>query len=70
MTTLGKKILKIVISAAIAILTAIGAGLGLNSCKVARDITCKCEYVNKGDSAIVIQSKTTETYNAAKKMLR
>lgn len=70
MTTLGKKILKIVISAAIAILTAIGAGLGLNSCKVARDITCKCEYVNKGDSAIVIQSKTTEVYNAAKKMLR
>ena len=70
MTALGKKILKIVISAAIAILTAIGAGLGLNSCKVARDITCKCEYINKGDSSIVIQSKTTETYNAVKKRLQ
>lgn len=64
-----KKVLKIVISVIIAALTALAAGLGLTSCNVTRVITNESQYLQRGDTAIVIHTKTTETYDASKKGL-
>lgn len=64
-----KKILKIVVSALIAALTAIAAGLGLTSCNVTRVITNESSYYQRGDTSVMIQTKTIETYDASKKGL-
>lgn len=37
------------------------------SCNVSRVITNESQYFQKGDTAVVIQTKTIETYNAEKK---
>ena len=63
-----KEILKIIISVLIAALTALAAGLGLSSCNVTRSITTRSEAWQKGDTAVVIQTKTIETYDASKKL--
>ena len=63
-----QQIIKIVISVLIAALTALGAAFGLSSCNVTRTITTKSEYWQKGDTAVTIQTKTIETYDASKKM--
>ena len=62
-----KQILKVIVSVLIAALTALAASLGLSSCNVTRTITTRSEAWQKGDTSIVIQSKTTETYDASKK---
>lgn len=64
-----KKIVKIVVSALIAALTAIAAGLGLTSCNVTRVITNESSYYQRGDTSVMIQTKTIETYDASKKGL-
>lgn len=64
-----KKIIKIVVSALIAALTAIAAGLGLTSCNVTRVITNESSYYQRGDTSVMIQTKTIETYDASKKGL-
>lgn len=64
-----KKIIKIIISVIVAALTALAAGLGLTSCNVTRVITNESQYVQRGDTSIVIHTKTTETYDASKKGL-
>ena len=61
-----KEILKIVISVLIAALTALAAGLGLSSCNVTRTVTTRSEAWQRGDTSVVIQTKTVETYNAEK----
>ena len=43
------------------------AGLGLTSCNVTRTITTRSEAWQKGDTNVVIQTKTVETYDASKK---
>ena len=63
-----KEILKVVISVVIAALTALAAGLGLTSCNVTRSITTRSEAWQKGDTSVVIQTKTVETYDASKKL--
>ena len=63
-----KEILKIIISVLIAALTALAAGLGLSSCNVTRSITTRSEAWQKGDTSVVIQTKTIETYDASKKL--
>ena len=63
-----KEILKVVISVLIAALTALAAGLGLSSCNVTRSITTRSEAWQKGDTSVVIQTKTIETYDASKKL--
>ena len=63
-----RQIIKIVISVLIAALTALGAALGLNSCNVVRTITNKSEYYQRGDTSVMIQTKTTETYDASRKL--
>ena len=63
-----KEILKLVISVLIAALTALAAGLGLSSCNVTRTVTTRAEAWQKGDTSVVIQTKTVETYDASKKL--
>lgn len=62
-----QQIIKIVISVLIAALTALGAAFGLTSCNVVRTITNKSEYYQRGDTSVMIQTKTTESYDASKK---
>lgn len=44
------------------------AGLGLQSCNVVRTITNQSEYYQKGDTSVMIQTKTIESYDASKKL--
>ena len=63
-----KETLKIVISVLIAALTALAAGLGLSSCNVTRTVTTRSEAWQRGDTSVVIQTKTVESYNAEKRL--
>ncbi|MBQ6764666.1 MAG: hypothetical protein IJP45_05710 [Paludibacteraceae bacterium] len=63
-----KEILKVVISVLVAALTALAAGLGLSSCNVTRTVTTRSEAWQKGDTSVVIQTKTVETYDASRKL--
>lgn len=49
-----------------AIATAIAMALGLTSCNVTRTITTESKSLTRGDTAVIIQSKTIESYNAKK----
>ena len=40
--------------------------LALVSCNVTRTITNESKYVQRGDTSVVITTKTTETYDARK----
>jgi predicted lysophospholipase L1 biosynthesis ABC-type transport system permease subunit len=51
---------------ALAIATAIAMALGLTSCNVTRTITTESRSLTRGDTAVIIQSKTIESYNAKK----
>ncbi len=63
-----KEIAKVIISVLIAALTALAAGLGLSSCNVTRTVTTRSEAWQRGDTSVVIQTKTVETYDASKKL--
>ena len=39
----------------------------LASCNVTRTITNESQYYQRGDTSVVIQTKTIETYDASKK---
>ena len=62
-----KTIIKVVIAVLVAALTALGASLGLTSCNVTRTITNESQYFQRGDTSVVIQTKTIETYDAIKR---
>ena len=51
---------------ALAVATAIAMALGLTSCNVTRTITTESRSLTRGDTAVIIQSKTIESYNAKK----
>ena len=51
---------------AVSIATAIAMAVGLTSCNVTRTITTESRSLTRGDTAIIIQSKTIESYNAQK----
>ena len=61
-----QQILKIVISVLIAALTALGAGLGLQSCTTTRVVSTSASYIQRGDTTTTIMTKTTETYRGEK----
>ena len=44
------------------------AAIGLNSCNVVRTITNKSDFYQRGDTSIMIQTKTTESYDAKKNL--
>ena len=62
-----KEILKLVVSVLIAALTALAAGLGLSACNVTRTVTTRSEAWQKGDTSVVIQTKTVESYDGSRK---
>ena len=62
-----KEIIRIVISVLIAALTALGTTLGLTSCNVTRTVSTTSQYYQRGDTSVVIQTKTIESYDGVKK---
>lgn len=58
-----KKAIYGVLSALVALAAAI---LGLTSCNVTRTITTESSSLQRGDTSVVIQTKTIESYNAFK----
>ena len=62
-----KEIVKVIISVLIAALTALAAGLGLSSCNVTRTVTTRSEAWQRGDTSVVIQTKTVESYDGSRK---
>ena len=63
-----EQIYKIVATAVTALLTCLAIAFGLSSCNVTRTVTTKSEYWQKGDTSMVIQTKTIESYDATKKL--
>lgn len=51
---------------AVATATAIAMALELTSCNVIRTITTESRSLTRGDTAVIIQTKTIESYNAKK----
>ena len=64
-----KFILKVIVSVAIAALTALAASLGLTSCNVTRKMTTESSFYQRGDTTVNIVTRTTETYDATKKQV-
>ena len=50
----------------LSIATTIAMALGLTSCNVTRTITTESRSLTRGDTAVIIQTKTIESYNAKK----
>ena len=47
---------------------AVATGMVLSSCNVTRIVTNESHYLQRGDTSVVIQTRTVETYDASKKM--
>ena len=62
-----QQIYKMVATIATAIVTCVAIALGLQSCNVPRSITSRSETWQRGDTSVVIQTKTIETYDASRK---
>ena len=62
-----KKYIKQII---LTLLTALAIGLSvlLTSCNVTRTITTTSSSVKRGDTTVIIQSKTIESYDASKRL--
>jgi len=63
-----QQIYKMVATAVTALLTCVAIALGLQSCNVTRTVTTRSEAWQKGDTSVVIQTKTVESYDASKKL--
>lgn len=63
-----QQVYKIVATIATAVVTCVGIALGLSSCNVTRTITTTSSSVQRGDTTVIIQSKTIEQYDASRKM--
>ena len=61
-----KRLMSAIKYLAISIATAVAMALGLTSCYVTRTITTESRSLTRGDTAVIIQSKTIESYNAQK----
>lgn len=66
MKNLNPNIKKAIVGVATALVALLAACLGLTSCNVTRTITTQSSSVQKGDTSIIIQTKTIESYNAKK----
>ena len=63
-----QQIYKMVATAVTALLTCVAIALGLQSCNVTRTVTTRSDAWQKGDTSVVIQTKTVETYDASRKL--
>lgn len=61
-----KTIIKAIIAGLLAALGVLAAAVGLTSCNVSRTITNTSEFYQRGDTSVMIQTKTIETYDATK----
>lgn len=57
---------KAIIGVLTALVTLAAAVLGLTSCNVTRVITTESSSIQRGDTSVIIQTKTIESYNAEK----
>ena len=64
-----QQIYKMVVTITTAVVTCIAIALGLQSCNVTRTVTTRSEAWQRGDTSVVIQTKTVETYDASRKGL-
>ena len=62
-----QQVFKIVATVATAVVTCVAIALGLSSCNVTRTITTTSSSVQRGDTTVIIQSKTIEQYDASKR---
>lgn len=62
-----KVVIKAIVAGLIAALGIIATAVGLTSCNVTRTITNESQYIQRGDTNVVIHTKTIETYDASKK---
>lgn len=58
-----KSSIKTIITAIAVIIATI---FGLTSCNITRTITTESSSIQKGDTSVIIQTKTIESYNAKK----
>ena len=61
-----EQIYKIVATALTAVVTCLAIALGLQSCNVTRTVTTQSQYYQRGDTSVVIQTKTIESYDGIK----
>ena len=50
------------------ILSTLLAAVALTGCNVTRTVTTSSQYVQRGDTTVLIQSKTIESYDASKRL--
>ncbi len=50
------------------LMTVIMTSIVMASCNVTRIITNESQYLQRGDTSVVIQTKTIETYDASRKL--
>lgn len=62
-----KTIIRAIVAGLLAALGVIATAVGLPSCNVTRTITNESSYIQRGDTNVVIHTKTIETYDASKK---
>ena len=62
-----QQIYKIVVTITTAIVTCVAIALGLSSCNVTRTVTTRSEAWQKGDTSVVIQTRTIESYDGTRK---
>lgn len=63
-----KEIIKIVGTVLVAAITALLTCLGCTSCNVTRVVSNESQYFQRGDTAVMINTKTVESYDATKKI--
>ena len=62
-----QQIYKIIVTVTTAIVTYVAIALGLQSCNVTRTVTTRSEAWQRGDTSVVIQTKTVESYDGSRK---
>lgn len=63
---LNENIKKAIYGVLVSLLALAAAIMGLTSCNVTRTITSESQSVQRGDTSVIIQTKTIESYNAFK----
>ena len=49
-------------------LVVLGAMMAMTSCNVTRTVTTQSQYWQKGDTSVIIQTRTIESYDASRKL--
>lgn len=65
--TTKRTLIKAIVAGLLAALSIVATSIGLTSCHAVRNVTTTAETYQKGDTAVIIQTKTIESYTATKK---